>query len=132
MLCFSLLASTAPAETLLRSTQTWEGGDIVYPPGTAEVTSVKLTIAEGETTAFHCHPVPTLGYILKGRVEIETSAGKKIIFSEGDSAIEVLRTLHRGRAVDGPVEIVVFYAGATNIPTTVLPENDPDASYCDR
>lgn len=133
-LFFAFAFSFAPlldAEELLRTTTTWEGGELVYPEGKPEVTSYKLTIPEGKPTAFHCHPVPTLGYILKGSVEVETKAGKKIIFNEGDSAVEVLRTLHRGKAIDGPVEIVVFYAGATSIPNTVLPENDPDSLYCD-
>lgn len=121
----------AVAEELLRTTTTWEGDEIVYPEGKAEVTSVKLRIAAGQTTPFHCHPVPTMGYVLKGTIEVETSSGKKTILKEGDSAIEVMRTLHRGRAVNGPVEIIVFYAGAESIPTTVMPADDPDFKYCD-
>jgi quercetin dioxygenase-like cupin family protein len=120
------------AEELLRTTKTWEGGDIIYPKGTPEVTSVKLIIEEDVITAFHCHPIPTLGYILKGDVEVETKSGKKIILREGESAVEVLRTLHRGKAIGGPVEIIVFYAGSTSIPNTVLPDNDEYDKYCNR
>ena len=36
---------------------------------------------------------------------------------------------HRGRAVEAPVKIVVFYAGAEGMPVTVLPENDPNNRY---
>ena len=91
---------------------------------------MKLTIAAGEVAPFHCHPVPTLGYILKGKVEVETKDGKKAVFSEGESVAEVLRTVHRGRSLDGPVEIIVFYAGNTSTPNTVLPADDPDFKYC--
>ncbi len=129
ILCLFTISSVY-SEELLRTTKTWEGGDINYPAGTPEITSVKLTIEEGVTTAFHCHPIPTLGYILKGDVEVETKSGKKIILHEGESAVEVLRTIHRGRAIGGPVEIIVFYAGATSIPNTVLPENDEHNEYC--
>lgn len=125
------LAAILQAETLLETTTTWEGHPIVYPEGQAKVTSVKLVIEAGETTPFHCHPVPTLGYILKGPVEVETKDGDSVLLKEGESAVEVLRTVHRGRAIDGPVEILVFYAGAVDIPTTVLPANDPDNRYCD-
>ena len=125
-------ANAADSAELLRASKTWQGGDIVYPEGSPVITSVKLKIAEGEATPFHCHPVPTLGYILKGKVEVETKSGRKTVFSEGESAVEVLRTLHRGRAIEGPVEIIVFYVGASEIPHTVLPEDDPDARYCDR
>ena len=128
MLCVTF----AHSEELLKTTSTWEGGEIIYPEGKAEVTSFKLKIEEGEVTKFHCHPVPTLGYILKGHVEVETKDGKKTILKEGESAVEVLRTVHRGKAVGGPVEIVVFYAGATNLPNTVLPESDPEHAYCNK
>ena len=124
------LCASATSEELLRTTETWEGGDIVYPSGNAEVSSVKVRIEEGKTTPFHCHPVPTLGYILKGKVEVETISGKRRILSEGESVVEVLRTVHRGKAIGGPVEILVFYAGAESIPTTVFPEDDPESKYC--
>ena len=119
------------AEELLRTEQTWEGADIEYPTGTPEVTSIKLNIAEGELTPFHCHPVPTIGYVLQGDLEVETKDGKKKMLHKGESVVEVLRTVHRGRAVGGPVEIVVFYIGAASMPHTVRPENVPDHEYCD-
>ncbi len=80
---------------------------------------------------FHCHPVPTMGYVLKGVAEVQTSSGKTITLKEGDSVVEVMRTVHRGRAIQGPVEILVFYAGAVGVPTTVMPGDDPDGVYCD-
>lgn len=129
---FLVVMPFAQSEELLKTTTTWEGGEIVYPDGKAEVTSIKLNIADGEITKFHCHPVPTLGYILKGSVEIETKDGKKTILKEGDSAVEVLKTVHRGKALEGPVEIIVFYAGSTTIPNTVLPENDVNNVYCNK
>jgi len=79
---------------------------------------------------FHCHPVPTLGYILKGDLVIETKNGNKVTLKEGESLVEVMRTIHRGRAINGPVEIIVFYTGATTMPNTVLPENDLNREYC--
>ncbi len=119
------------AQELLRTEKTWEGANIKYPTGAAEVTSIKLNIAEGEVTPFHCHPVPTIGYVLHGDLEVETKGGKKKILHKGESVVEVLRTVHRGRAIGGPVEVVVFYVGTTSMPHTVLPENDPDHEYCD-
>ena len=126
-----LVILPAQATELLKTTRTWEGGEIRYPGGTAEITALRLEIEANEQTAFHCHPVPTLGYILKGTVEVEIRDGKTGLFREGESVVEVLKTVHRGRAVDGPVEIIVFYAGATGIPTTVLAEDDEQHLYCD-
>ncbi len=67
---------------------------------------------------------------MQGKVEVEIKDGKKIVFTEGESAVEVMRTIHRGRAINGPVEIVVFYAGSTTLPITVLPENDVNKEHC--
>jgi len=120
----------ATAEELLKSQTSWDGGAINYPKGQIEITSEILRIEENQVTQFHCHPVPTLGYVLQGKVEVEIKDGKKIVLTEGESAVEVMRTIHRGRAIDGPVEIVVFYAGSTTLPTTVLPENDINKEHC--
>ena len=114
----------------MRSSTSWDGGQIAYPQGEAEITSVVLRIEEGQDPPFHCHPVPTMGYVLNGTVEIETSDGKKKRVGAGESLVEVMNTVHRGKAVEGPVEIVVFYAGAVGVPVTVRPEDDPEGRHC--
>ncbi len=127
---FVLFPNWVVAEEQLRAQTSWDGGAIKYPQGLAEITSVKLRIEENQMTKFHCHPVPTLGYILQGDLAVETKNGNKIILKEGESLVEVMRTIHRGRAVNGPVEVIVFYAGSTSMPNTVYPENDLDGKYC--
>lgn len=126
----ALLPSMLVAEDLLKSQTSWDGGEIKYPAGQAEITSFILRLEERGTPRFHCHPVPTFGYVLLGEVEIETRDGNKTILKQGESAIEVMRTVHRGRAIGGPAEIVVFYAGAVNVPNTVFPEDDPNGEFC--
>jgi quercetin dioxygenase-like cupin family protein len=127
-----LLASSATfGEKLLQTSTSWDGGDFHYPQGKAEVSSFILTIVENEAPKFHCHPVPTLGYILSGTVEVETKSGDKALLREGESIVEVMRTVHRGTAIGGEVKILVFYAGAEGIPNTVLPDSEAAATYCD-
>jgi mannose-6-phosphate isomerase-like protein (cupin superfamily) len=118
-LLFIVLPNCVLAEERLKTQTSWDGGIIYYPQGQVE-----------QVTKFHCHPVPTLGYILKGDLVVETKDGNKITLKEGESIVEVMRTIHRGRAINGPVEIIVFYAGSTTMPNTVLPENDLDREYC--
>ena len=118
------------AEPLLQSTRSWDGGAIAYPEGNAQITSVILRVEEGAEPPFHCHPVPTIGYVLNGSLEVETSNGDKVLLKQGESVVEVMRTVHRGVAVEAPAEIVVFYAGAEGVPVTVLPEDDPENRYC--
>lgn len=130
VLLLTLLPSLAAAEDLLKSQTSWDGGNIEYPLGQPEISSFILRLEEGGAPKFHCHPVPTFGYVLLGEVEIETKEGKKTILRQGESAIEVMRTVHRGRAIGGPAEIVVFYAGAVGLPNTVFPTEDPKGKFC--
>jgi quercetin dioxygenase-like cupin family protein len=131
LLLLSAFNSSAHAQIILESSTTWEGGAIVYPRGKPKITSVILKVREGEVTDFHCHPVPTLGYILQGSLEVETKTGKKATFNEGDAVVEVLGTVHRATAIGGPAEAVVFYVGENSIPNTILVENDPEFTHCD-
>ena len=121
-----LAALPLGADELLRAGRSWDGGVIAYPEGAPEVTSSILRLEEGFDTAFHCHPVPTMGYVLSGTVVVETADGSVQQFAAGSSVLEVMNTLHRGRALNGPVEIVVFYAGARGVPNTILPEAGGD------
>lgn len=125
------VSAVGAPQVLLRTGADWAGSDIVYPAGDAEVTAVILRIEEGETPPFHCHPVPTFGYVLRGVVEVQMRDGRTAVFREGQAVVEVMRSVHRGRALEAPVEILVFYAGAAEMPTTVLPEDDPQGAYCD-
>ena len=130
VLMLLLIPSLVAAEELLKSQTSWDGGHIEYPSGQAEISSFILRLEQGEVPKFHCHPVPTFGYVLSGEVEIETKEGRKTILRQGESAIEVMRTVHRGRAIGGPAEIVVFYAGAVGLPNTVFPTQDPKGKFC--
>lgn len=118
-------AGTAYGADILLDTQTsWDGGALSYPDGKTQVTSVMLHIEPGEEPPFHCHPVPTMGYVLRGTLEVETERGDTVRLEQGSAVVEVMNTLHRGRAAAGPVDIIVFYASAEGIPTTVLPGSE--------
>lgn len=118
-------------ELMLQGETSWDGGKFSYPKGKPEITSVKLSLVEGKDAPFHCHPIPTMGYISKGKVLLETREGKNTQVQQGDSVIEVMKTVHRGLALEGDAEIIVFYAGAKDIPVTVL-ESDQEnfKKYC--
>jgi len=118
-------------EPLLESATSWDGGDFFYPQGNAQISSVKLQLHKNKDAPFHCHPVPTMGFIAKGKVLLETPDGKSREYKAGDAVIEVMKNLHRGKALSDEAEIIVFYAGAKGIPNTVF-ESDKEAfeKYC--
>lgn len=126
-MCFSI---NSQADVKLKTTQSWDGGNIHYPDGQAEITSMILQLEDNQVSPFHCHPVPTMGYVLKGEIEVETAPGKTARFKQGDSVIEVMKTVHRGKAINGPVEIIVFYAGSTTLPTTVMSDDQHNQHLC--
>jgi quercetin dioxygenase-like cupin family protein len=114
---------SAEPRLLLKSDHSWNSESFYYPSGEPEITSVKLTLLQGKDAPFHCHPVPTMGFISKGKVLLETPDGKSAEYGAGESVVEVMQKLHRGKALSEEAEIIVFYAGVKNIPNTVFPED---------
>jgi len=112
--------SLPTANILLQTTTSWDGGSLSYPAGPAQITAVRMTMMADQVTPLHCHPIPTLGVLLTGRLQVETATGQSTVLAPGDPVVEVMNTWHRGRVVEGPVEFIVFYAGATGISNTVL------------
>ncbi len=117
-------------ERLLKSPTAWDGGAIEYPDGTPEITAYRIKIAKNKPLGFHCHPVPTMAYILSGVISVEKKGGETITFRQGDTLVEVMNSLHRGTALTPSVEIIVFYAGATHIPNTLFPEDQAFKEFC--
>ena len=130
---WTLLLTVAPlaameTETLAQAHTSWDGGEFYYPPGVPEVSIHKARLESGEQTAWHCHPVPVFGYMLKGRLRVNTQSGQQHVFNQGDAVVEVMNSWHRGTALDGPVEFVVFYAGERGLNTTVLQSSGKSCS----
>ena len=128
----TLVASTslpAGAADTVTTGQSWNGGAFAYPPGAAEITHVVLELDGSTPVPFHCHPVPTMAYILDGEITVETLDGQRRTFVTGERMVEVMNTVHRG-IVERPVRLVIFYAGAEGIPNTVLADSDQAAEYC--
>ena len=119
--------ATVKVTPLLKTETTWSGIPIVYPAGPAEVTAIIVEIAPGGDTGWHEHPVPSLAYILEGNLEVTRATGEVKTLGPGDALVEVVNTLHHGRASgDKPVKLVVFYVGSKNTALTIAhPEFQP-------
>jgi quercetin dioxygenase-like cupin family protein len=115
-----LVTTEAPpaADVLLRTTTSWDGGDFSYPAGNPEITVVRITMAADQVVPLHCHPVPTFGVMLKGTLQVQTDSGRRKLLTAGDTVVEVMKTWHSSRTIDGPAEFIVFYAGAEGVETT--------------
>ena len=109
-------------ETLARSTRQWDGTRLpAYPVNQPEIQILKITIPAGATLPLHSHPVINAGFILQGALEVQLKDGPSRVIRTGEALIEVVNTVHSGRALPGTdVEIVVFYAGTPGKPLTLL------------
>lgn len=107
------------ATPVLKAQQTWIGEDIIYPAGHAEVSGVVIEMAAGGETGWHKHPVPSVGYLMEGELEVHFKNGDVKKLRAGEAAAEAVNVWHNGVNVgEGPVKLVVFYMGTPNIKLT--------------
>ena len=100
-------------DLLLRTSTTNIGQPIVYPRhGTPEISAMIVTIPPGGATELHTHPVPVIGYILEGELEVRAAGGKVNRYKAGDSFVEALNHPHAGTNIGaGPLRILVTVIG---------------------
>ena len=107
---------------LVNSTKEWDGRSLPsYPAGPPEIKVLSIKIPAGVTLPWHYHPVINAAVILKGRLELYLADGRTKVFGPGEALIEVVNTVHAGKAISNDdVELFVFYAGSKGQSTTVL------------
>ena len=111
-------------EKLADSTRQWDGTLLPnYPQGQPEIKVLRIKIPAGVTLPWHYHPVINAAVILDGTLELYLQNGSKKRYESGDTLIEVVNTLHSGKAVGSKdVHLIVFYAGEKGQQTTILNE----------
>ncbi|XLZ70503.1 cupin domain-containing protein [Massilia sp. SR12] len=113
-------SASVKVNPLLKSTTSWNGAQLAWPAGQAEVTALQIEIAAGAETGWHMHPVPSFAYVLEGELEVSLKDGAVRRFVAGQALAEVVGTMHNGRNVGaGLVKLVVFYVGASNSTLTI-------------
>ena len=107
---------------LVNSTKEWNGRLLPsYPSGMPEIKVLRINIPAGVTLPWHLHPVINAAVIIKGHLELYSEDGTTKTFGPGEALIEVVNTVHAGKALGSEdVDVVVFYAGSQGQPTTVL------------
>jgi len=112
--------------TLLRTTTNCIGQPIVYPSGEAEVTALHIEMAPGESTVWHHHPVPLLGYLLRGELTVYLADGGKRVVRAGEVSLETVGHVHRGvNEAAEPLAMIVFVLGRKGEPYALADEGPP-------
>ena len=98
-----------------------------YPKGQPNIKILRIQVPSGVTLPWHYHPVINAAVILQGTLELKLKDGNRKTYQQGDALIEVVNTIHEGKALgETDVDLIVFYAGEKDVPTTVLtsPQNN--------
>lgn len=124
----SMAAADSPSgvssEVLLRTNSAWNDVPYgAYPEGAPELTVMRITIPARGELRWHTHPMPAVGYLVSGEIDVEEQGGPKHRhYSAGQVIPETVDTRHRGVVGDQPAVFIVFYAGARDMPLSVLDE----------
>jgi quercetin dioxygenase-like cupin family protein len=122
--------ATAQRETLLQTTQSWNGKRYThYPVGQPQLTTLKVTIAAHTSLPWHTHPFPNAVYVLSGTLTLrDRASGKTLVVHQGQAVAESVDDVHRGEAGDEPAVLLISYAGTPGVPTSV-PAKGEKAEY---
>lgn len=122
--------ATAQRETLLQTTQSWNGKPYThYPSGQPQLTTLKVTLAAHTSLPWHSHPMPNAVYVLSGTLTLrDRASGKTLVVHQGQAVAESVDDVHRGEAGDEPAVLIITYAGTPGVPTSV-PANGEKAEY---
>ena len=114
-------AAQVGTRTVLSTSTTVTDEPIRYPTGApAQITAVEITLAPGQQTGWHMHPVPLVGYILEGELTVDYGAFGKRVFHRGDGLAEAMNEAHNGRNTgQGPVKILAVFIGAQGVRDTI-------------
>jgi quercetin dioxygenase-like cupin family protein len=122
--------ATAQRETLLQTTQSWNGKAYThYPTGQPQLTTLKVTIAAHTSLPWHSHPVPDVVYVISGTLTLrDRASGKTLVLHQGQAVGESVDDVHRGEAGDEPAVLLITYSGTPGVPTSV-PAKGEKAEY---
>ena len=104
---------------ILRTRLTSSNQPLKLPQGESELVAVAVDIPSGGATSIHRHPWSRFAYVEKGRLRvINHDTGEAKDFRPGEVLSEAVGQWNEGRAVHGPVRLIVFDIvppGVTNI-----------------
>lgn len=126
----AVLARTVAPEvrTLMMAEQTVVGEPIVYPSAEpARITAREIILYPGQSLPWHSHPMPTFGYIIEGKIEVDYGSKGRRTFGPGDTLMEAQAHVHAGRNTsDQPVRVLAVSIGSQGQPLSVLAPAQPE------
>lgn len=113
---------------LLATSKTVMDEPIVYPAGTAKLTTGIVALEPGDETGWHTHGMPLTGIVLDGELTVDYGAKGTRTFTKGQSIAEAIAVPHNGKNTGTSVmRLFAVFIGAEGVPT-VTPIADPAAA----
>ena len=108
-------------ERLLETGETVIGQPIKYPSdGVPKITALIVTVAPGEQTVVHKHPVPLFGYVISGELEVEYDGKGTKRYVAGQAFMEAIDWWHKGKNVGAvPARLLIVYMGSEERPNVI-------------
>ena len=108
---------------LIETDTSWEKTKIIYPNGDSKITALLVEMQPQAKMQMHFHEVPSFGYILEGKITVQSESGDIKNFSKGDVVIEMINKKHSGfNPGDTVTKFIVFYMGTENLKNTIIEE----------
>lgn len=114
-------ANNIKVTKLIETDASWEKTKIVYPNGDAKITALLVEMQPKAKMIIHRHEVPSFGYILEGKITVQSESGDIKTFSKGDVVIEMINKKHSGmNPGDSVTKFIVFYMGTEDLKNTII------------
>jgi quercetin dioxygenase-like cupin family protein len=114
-------ANNIKVTKLIETDTSWEKTKIIYPNGDAKITALVVEIQPQAKMQMHYHEVPSFGYILEGKITVQSESGDIQTFSKGDVVIEMINKKHSGvNPGDEVTKFIVFYMGTEDLKNTII------------
>jgi len=114
-------ANNIKVTKLIETDTSWEKTKIIYPNGDAKITALVVEMQPQAKMQMHYHEVPSFGYILEGKITVQSESGDIKTFSKGDVVIEMINKKHSGvNPGDKVTKFIVFYMGTEDLKNTII------------
>jgi len=116
-------ANNIKVTKLIETDASWEKTKIIYPNGDTKITALLVEMQPQAKMQMHFHEVPSFGYILEGKITVQSESGDIKTFSKGDVVIEMINKKHSGlNPGDSITKFIVFYMGTEDLKNTIIDE----------
>ena len=114
-------ANNIKVTKLIETDASWEKTKIIYPNGDSKITALLVEMQPQAKMQMHYHEVPSFGYILEGKITVQSESGDIKTFSKGDVVIEMINKKHSGvNPGDSVTKFIVFYMGTEDLKNTII------------